>query len=49
MSSSLLLLAKFAYDIVKRLIHDAHYRSLGSALLLILLVGTLFLWLAEGR
>ena len=49
MSTSLLLLAKFVYDIVKRLIHDAHYRSLGSALLLILLAGTLFLWLAEGR
>jgi len=49
MSTSLLLLAKFAYDIVKRLIHDAYYRSLGSALLLILLAGTLFLWLAEGR
>ena len=49
MTTSLLLLAKFVYDIVKRLIHDAYYRSIGSALLLILLAGTLFLWLAEGR
>lgn len=49
MTTSLLLLAKFVYDIVKRLIHDAYYRSMGSALLLILLAGTLFLWLAEGR
>ena len=48
MSSSLLLLGKFVYDIVKRLIHDAYYRSLGSALLLILLAGTLFFWLVEG-
>ena len=48
MSTSLLLLVKFAYDIVKRLIHDAYYRSLGSALLLILLAGTLFFWLVEG-
>jgi hypothetical protein len=31
------------------LIHDAYFRALGSALLTILLVGTLFFWLAEGR
>lgn len=49
MATSLLLLLKFGYDIVKRLVHDAYYRTLGSALMLILLVGTLFLWLGEGR
>jgi hypothetical protein len=42
-------LFKFGYDIVRRLIHDAYFRALGSALLTILLVGTLFFWLAEGR
>ena len=49
MVTSLLLLFKFGYDIVRRLIHDAYFRALGSALLTILLVGTLFFWLAEGR
>jgi voltage-gated potassium channel len=47
--TSLLLLFKFGYDIIRRLIHDAYFRALGSALLTILLVGTLFFWLAEGR
>jgi hypothetical protein len=49
MVTSLLLIFKFGYDIVRRLIHDAYFRALGSALLTILLVGTLFFWLAEGR
>lgn len=49
MATSLLLLFKFAYDIVKRLIQDAYFRALGSALLTMLLVGTLFFWLVEGR
>ena len=49
MITSFLLLFKFGYDIVRRLIHDAYFRALGSALLTILLVGTLFFWLAEGR
>jgi len=49
MLTSFLLLFKFGYDIIKRLIHDAYFRALGSALLTILLVGTLFFWLAEGR
>ena len=49
MVTSLLLLFKFVYDIVRRLIHDAYFRALGSALLMMLLVGTLFFWLAEGR
>jgi hypothetical protein len=47
--TSLLILLKFAYDVVRRLIRDAYYRALGSAVLLMLLIGTLFLWLSEGR
>lgn len=49
MLSSFLLLFKFGYDIIRRLIHDAYFRALGSAILTMLLVGTLFFWLAEGR
>ena len=49
MITSLLLLFKFGYDIVKRLIHDAYFRALGTVLLIIVLAGTLFFWLAEGR
>jgi voltage-gated potassium channel len=49
MATSLLLVLKFGFDIVKRLIHDAYFRALGSALLMMLLIGTLFFWLAEGR
>ena len=44
-----MLLFKFGYDIVRRLIHDAYFRALGTAMLMMLLVGTLFFWLAEGR
>ena len=49
MLTSLLLILKFGYDIVRRLVHDAYFRALGSALLMMLLIGTLFFWLAEGR
>jgi len=49
MATSLLLVLKFGFDIVRRLIHDAYFRALGSALLMMLLIGTLFFWLAEGR
>jgi voltage-gated potassium channel len=49
MSVSLLLLLKFVYDIVKRLIHDAYFRSLGILVLIMAGVGTLFFWLVEGR
>lgn len=49
MLTSLLLLFKFGYDLVTRLIYDAYFRALGSALLTMLLVGTLFFWLAEGQ
>jgi len=46
---SLLLLLKFVYDIVKRLIHDAYFRSLGILVLIMTGIGTLFFWLVEGR
>ncbi len=49
MIATFLLLFKFGYDIVRRLIHDAYFRALGTAMLMMLLVGTLFFWLAEGR
>ena len=49
MITSLLLLFKFGYDVVKRLIHDAYFRALGTVLLIIVLAGTLFFWLVEGR
>jgi len=49
MTTSLLLLLKFGYDIVKRLIRDAYFRALGSVLLIMLLAGTLVFWLVEGR
>jgi hypothetical protein len=49
MTTSLLVLLRFAYDVFRRLIRDAYYRALGSAVLLMLLIGTLFLWLSEGR
>jgi hypothetical protein len=49
MIATFLLLFKFGYDIVRRLIHDAYFRALGTAMLMMLLAGTLFFWLAEGR
>jgi hypothetical protein len=49
MTTSLLLLLKFVYDIVKRLIHDAYFRALGTVLLLMVLIGTLFFWLVEDQ
>jgi hypothetical protein len=49
MTTSLLILVKFVYDVVRRFIRDAYYRALGTALLLMLLIGTLFFWLSEGR
>lgn len=49
MLTSFLLIFKFGYDIIRRLIHDVYFRAPGSALLTMLLVGTLFFWLAEWR
>ena len=45
----LALSGKFIYDIVKRLIHDKVFRSLGFLLFVLILVGTLFFWLVEGK
>ena len=45
----MLLLLKFGYDIVRRLIEDAYFRSLGILVLIMAGVGTLFFWLVEGR
>jgi len=49
MLTSFLLLFKFGYDIVRRLIRDLYFSALGSALVMMLVIGTLFFWLAEGR
>jgi voltage-gated potassium channel len=49
MLASILLLLKFIVDIFKRLVKDPYYRSLGFVLVLILIAGTLFYWLAQGR
>jgi amino acid permease len=49
MMVSVLLLLKFVYDIVRRLIHDAYFRSLGILVLIMAGIGTLFFWLVEGR
>jgi len=49
MTTSLLLLLKFVYDIVKRLIHDAYFRALAIVLLLMVLIGTMFFWLTEDQ
>ena len=49
MTTSLLLLIKFVYDIVKRLMHDAYFRALGTVLLMMVLIGTLFFWLVEDQ
>ena len=46
---SVLLLLKVVYNIVKRLIHDAYFRSLGILDLIMAGIGTLFFWLVEGR
>ena len=45
----LALSGKFIYDIVKRLINDKVFRTLGFLLFVLILVGTMFFWLVEGR
>lgn len=45
----LLLSLKFIYDIVKRLIKDKVFRTLGLLLFILVLVGTLFFWLVGGN
>jgi hypothetical protein len=49
MTTSLLLLFKFGYDIAKRLVQDAYFRALGIVLFLMVLIGALFFWLVEGQ
>jgi len=49
MITSLLLLFKFVYDIITRLIYDAYFRALGTVLLIMVLIGSLFFWLVEGQ
>lgn len=45
----LALSGKFIYDIIKRLINDKLFRTLGFLLFVLILVGTMFFWLVEGR
>ncbi|HEX6169133.1 MAG TPA: hypothetical protein VFZ33_05530 [Chitinophagaceae bacterium] len=45
----LALSGKFIYDIVKRLINDKVFRTLGFLLFILIVVGTMFFWLVEGR
>jgi len=45
----LALSGKFIYDIIQRLIKDKIFRTLGFLLFVLILVGTLFFWLVEGR
>ena len=44
----LALAGKFVYDLVKRLIHDKIFRTLGFLVFVLTLLGTMFFWLAEG-
>jgi len=44
----LALSGKFIYDIIKRLVHDKVFRTLGFLLFVLILVGTMFFWLAGG-
>ena len=45
----LALSGKFIYDIAKRIVNDKVFRTLGFLLFVLILVGTLFFWLVEGR
>lgn len=45
----LALSGKFIYDIAKRIINDKIFRTLGFLLFVLILVGTLFFWLVEGK
>ena len=45
----LALSGKFIYDIIKRLRSDKVFRTLGFLLFVLILVGTMFFWLVEGR
>ena len=43
----LALSGKFIYDIIKRLRNDKVYRTLGFLMFVLVMVGTMFFWLAE--
>jgi hypothetical protein len=45
----LALAGKFIFDIIKRLRSDKVFRTLGFLLFVLILVGTMFFWLVEGR
>lgn len=45
----LALTGKFIVDIAKRLKNDKTFRTLGFLLFVLVLVGTMFFWLIEGR
>lgn len=45
----LALSGKFIYDIIKRLKNDKVYRTLGFLIFVLIMVGTMFFWLVEGR
>lgn len=45
----LALAGKFIYDIAKKLKNDKTFRTLGFLLFVLVLVGTMFFWLVEGR
>ena len=45
----LALSGKFIYDIIKRIINDKVFRTLGFLLFILILVGTMFFWLVEGK
>src|SRR6476660_8421044 len=45
----LALSGKFVYDIVKRLRNDKVFRTLGFLVFVLILVGTMFFWIVEGR
>jgi len=45
MITSLLLATQFLIGIFKRLANDAYYRALATVMLIMLVIGTLFMWL----
>jgi hypothetical protein len=45
----LALTGKFIWDIIKKLKNDKTFRTLGFLLFVLILVGTMFFWLVEGR
>ncbi len=43
------LSGKFIYDLIKRLIHDKVFRTLGFLVFVLVLIGTMFFWLVEHK